>query len=80
MANVALPDLFNEINEGLGYALKPMDSKDNVVGRDKELTDLSIIMRRRETQVALLLAPAGTGKTALVGSWKNKKEASDDYI
>lgn len=80
MANMALPDLFNEINEDLGYALKPMESKDNVVGRENELIDLSIIMRRRETQVALLLAPAGTGKTALVGSWKNKKEASRDYV
>lgn len=80
MANMALPDLFNEINKDLGYALKPMESKDNVVGRENELIDLSIIMRRRETQVALLLAPAGTGKTALVGSWKNKKEASRDYV
>lgn len=80
MANIALPDLFDEINESLGYALKPMESKDNVIGRDKDLTNLSIIMRRRETQVALLLAPAGTGKSALVGAWKNKKEKSDNYM
>ena len=80
MANVGLPELFEEINQGLGGALKPMDSKDNVVGREKDLADLSIIMRRRETQVALLLAPAGTGKTALTGSWMNKQEAKGKYI
>lgn len=80
MANVGLPELFEEINHGLGGALKPMDSKDNVVGREKDLADLSIIMRRRETQVALLLAPAGTGKTALTGSWMNKQEAKGKYI
>lgn len=80
MANVELPELFEEINKGLGYALKPMDSKDNVVGRDKDLSDLSIIMRRRETQVALLLAYAGIGKTALAGSWMNKQEKQGKYL
>ena len=80
MANVELPELFEEINKGLGYALKPMDSKDNVVGRDKDLSDLSIIMRRRETQVALLLAHAGIGKTALAGSWMNKQEKQGKYL
>lgn len=80
MANLALPELFKSINDDLGGSLKPMESKDNVVGRDTELTDLSIIMNRKTTQVALLLAPAGTGKSALAGSWMNQQEEKGNYL
>ena len=70
-----LTQVFDEINEKLGGALRPLKSNSKVAGRDKELKDLNIIMNRRDTPVALLLAPAGAGKTALVGAMINEREA-----
>lgn len=70
-----LKQVFDEINEKLGGALRPLKSNSKVVGRDKELKELNIIMNRRDTPVGLLLAPAGAGKTALVGAMINEREA-----
>lgn len=70
-----LKQVFDEINEKLGGALRPLKSNSKVVGRDKELKELNYIMNRRDTPVALLLAPAGAGKTALVGAMINEREA-----
>ena len=80
MENVALPELFEEINEKLGNALEPMISDDRVVGRERELIRLSIIMERLENQVALLLGPAGAGKSALAAAWKNREEEKSKTI
>lgn len=70
-----LKQVFDEINEKLGGALRPLKSNSKVVGRDKELKELNYIMNRRDTPVGLLLAPAGAGKTALVGAMINEREA-----
>lgn len=69
-----LKQVFDEINEKLGGALRPLKSNSKVVGRDKELKELNYIMNRRDTPVGLLLAPAGAGKTALVGAMINERE------
>ena len=69
-----LKQVFDDINEKLGGALRPLKSNSKVVGRDKELKELNYIMNRRDTPVALLLAPAGAGKTALVGAMINERE------
>lgn len=69
-----LKQVFDETNEKLGGALRPLKSNSKVVGRDKELKELNYIMNRRDTPVALLLAPAGAGKTALVGAMINERE------
>ena len=75
MTNEArLKQVFDDTNEKLGGALRPLKSNSKVIGRDKELKELNYIMNRRDTPVALLLAPAGAGKTALVGAMINQRE------
>ena len=80
MQNVLCPELFEEINKELGYSLKPLKSKDDVDGREEELADLSITMKRRTNRVGLLIGEAGTGKSALAGAWKNEQERNGRYI
>lgn len=67
-------EVFEMVNKELGYAIEVMGRKKGLVGRHDELRELSVIMERRDTPVALLLAPAGAGKTALVGEWSNRRE------
>lgn len=63
-----------EINEFFGHAIRPMRIPDReVVGREDSLKELSLELERPETPVALLIAPAGGGKTSLVETW-NKRE------
>lgn len=69
-----LKQAFDEMNNQLGGALSILDGKSDVVGRDKALEDLDIIMTRRDTPVALLLAEAGVGKSVLAKRYKYELE------
>lgn len=72
--------LFNELNEKLGYSLIELYEPENkVVGRDDVLHKLRIRMNRRRTKVACLVGLPGAGKTAIVETYKklNKEENRD---
>lgn len=78
-----ITNVLNEANEQLGGALSLIEAKDNVVGREREVIDLQMILARRDTPVALLLAEAGVGKTALVSYLRyilEKREGRNHYI
>lgn len=61
-----LDKAFYEINEELGFALRNLVSRKRGVGREQEKRDLAIILNRKDTPVAALIAPAGSGKTQIV--------------
>ncbi|HDE0571444.1 TPA: hypothetical protein PB658_000478 [Staphylococcus aureus] len=61
---------FEEMNKELGYSLTQLyEPKHDVIGRDKELHQLDILMSRPLTPIALLIGLAGAGKTAIVETW-----------
>lgn len=78
-----IENILDEANEQLGGALSLIEAKDNVVGREREVIDLQMVLSRRDTPVALLLAEAGVGKTALVSYLRyilEKREGCNYYI
>lgn len=78
-----IENILDEANEQLGGALSLIEAKDNVVGREREVIDLQMVLARRDTPVALLLAEAGVGKTALVSYLRyilEKREGRNHYI
>lgn len=61
---------FEEMNKELGYSLTHLyEPEHDVIGRDKELHQLDILMSRPLTPIALLIGLAGAGKTAIVETW-----------
>jgi ATP-dependent Clp protease ATP-binding subunit ClpA len=80
IVNKTVDDKFNEVNEKLGGAIKLLSTDDKVIGRNKELLDLGIIIERRETNVPLIIGGAGTGKTALVCTYMNMLEESGESV
>lgn len=60
-------DRLNTVYERLARLSSPLGAPERgVIGRDHEMTQLLSAMRRAELCNALLLAPAGSGKTVLV--------------
>lgn len=58
---------FRRMNDRLGGALGQLrEQPQDIQGRDEEIALLHAVLERPKTPVALLLAQAGTGKTALV--------------
>lgn len=80
IVNKTVNDKFNEVNEKLGGAIKLLDTDDRVIGRNKELLDLGIIVEQREVNVPLIIGGAGTGKTALVCTYMNMLEESGEEV
>lgn len=59
--------LFDEYNASIGNALGILEEQpQDIQGRDKEIKMLYRILERPKTPIALLVGPAGVGKTALV--------------
>src|SRR5699024_5939115 len=75
-------EYFDEMNRELGYALtKLYEPEHNVIGREKELHQLDILMSRPLTPIALLIGLAGAGKTAIVETWlKLQKEKGKKIV
>ncbi|WP_248000447.1 AAA family ATPase [Lactiplantibacillus plantarum] len=72
---------FKKMNKFFGSALTPLNFPDHtVLGRERELHDLSIIMARRSTPVAILLGEAGVGKTDIVESWNEQESKKGKHI
>lgn len=64
---VRVYEKFREYNKSIGYSLDQLGSQpQDIQGRSREISLLHAILERPSTPVALLLAAAGTGKTALV--------------
>lgn len=75
-------EYFDEMNRSLGYSLTQLyEPKHNVIGREKELHQLDILMARPLTPIALLIGLAGAGKTAIVETWlKLQKEKGKKVV
>ena len=59
--------LFDQYNASIGNALGILEEQpQDIQGRDKEIKMLYRILERPKTPIALLIGPAGVGKTALV--------------
>lgn len=59
--------LFDQYNATIGNALGILEEQpQDIQGRDKEIKMLYRILERPKTRIALLVGPAGVGKTALV--------------
>ena len=59
--------LFDQYNATIGNALGILEEQpQDIQGRDKEIKMLYRILERPKTPIALLVGPAGVGKTALV--------------
>ncbi|HDF3191483.1 TPA: ATP-dependent Clp protease ATP-binding subunit [Staphylococcus aureus] len=73
---------FEEMNKELGYSLTQLyEPKHDVIGRDKELHQLDILMSRPLTPIALLIGLAGAGKTAIVETWlKMQKQKNKNVV
>ena len=63
--NLLEPELFGKINAELGDALVPMESQDDVVGREKELKQMTVVLNKKERPVVCLTGGQGAGKSAL---------------
>ena len=60
-------ELFDQYNATIGNALGILEEQpQDIQGRDKEIKMLYRILERPKTPIALLVGPAGVGKTALV--------------
>lgn len=70
--NLSADDYFKRLAKSYGDAIEIMDitEKDEVVGREDKLVELSYILNKPVAPVGMLLAPAGAGKTALMKAWK----------
>lgn len=55
------------------YAMQMGYSKEAVIGREKEMIALDATMQREVMKSILLLAPPGSGKTAIVEQWAQDK-------
>lgn len=59
--------LFDQYNTSIGNALGILEEQpQDIQGRDKEIKMLYRILERPKTPIALIVGPAGVGKTALV--------------
>ena len=59
--------LFDQYNASIGNALGILEEQpQDIQGRDKEIKMIYRILERPKTPIALLVGPAGVGKTALV--------------
>lgn len=59
-----------KIEKEFGQSINILENPQNhIVGRTNELKQLTYIMHRRNTPIALLQGDAGTGKTAIVYEW-----------
>lgn len=65
-------EYFARISHEYGKAIEIMNitSNDEIIGREDKLHELSIVLNKRKSPVALLRALPGVGKTALVKAWK----------
>lgn len=67
-------EFFKELNVRFGLALDYLSTEDNEVkGRERELKNLSYIMRKRKKPNAILTGDAGTGKTEIVKTWAKRQ-------
>ena len=80
MQNILYPELFEKINKEFGYSLKPLKSKNDVKGREEELSTLSVTVKDCTNKIGLLVGGAGMGKSTLVKAWKNEQERNGQYI
>ena len=80
MQNILYPELFEKINKELGYSLKPLKSKNDVKGREEELSTLSVTVKDCTNKIGLLVGGAGMGKSTLVKAWKNEQERNGQYV
>ena len=80
MQNILYPELFEKINKEFGYSLKPLKSKNDVKGREEELSTLSVTVKDCTNKIGLLVGVAGMGKSTLVKAWKNEQERNGQYI
>lgn len=72
-ANPTFMTAFNKYNQSIGEALTILKTqKHDIQGRKKEAEMLSGILERPLTPVAILVGPAGVGKTALVEDFTKK--------
>lgn len=78
--NLLEPELFGKINAELGNALVPMESEDNVIGREKELKQMTVVLNKKERPVVCFTGGQGAGKSALVGSYKNQLEQQGYHV
>lgn len=69
-------DYFKALSDEFGGALEIMDISphEQVVGRENKFKELTYILKKKVSPVAMLLAPAGAGKTALMKAWKLKQD------
>lgn len=64
---------FNKYNQSIGDALTILKTqKHDIQGREDEATMLADILERPLTPVAILIGPAGVGKTALIEDFTKK--------
>lgn len=80
LVNEKVEEKFSEINKRLGNSIKILKTNDRVVGRNKELLNLGIILERLETPVPLVVGEAGTGKTALICTYMNILQDSGEDV
>ena len=73
-SNSKANDFFEQMNKELGNALSTLyEPEHSVIGREKEIKRLNRIMKRPITKIALLIGPAGVGKTAIVETWLKRR-------
>ena len=69
---------FDGYNSTMGNALQRLNSQpQNIVGRDREVAMLYAVLERPKTPVAILVAHAGVGKTALVEEFSKQLNSGD---
>lgn len=74
-------DFFEEIQNEFNHALTLMKPpKHELVGREDELHELSLILSRPETPQVILLGEAGTGKTALASEWAERQRQNGKKV
>lgn len=79
-SNLLAPELFGKINAELGDSLVPLESKDNVIGREDEIKQMRVVLNKKERPVVCLVGGQGTGKSAIAGSYKNRLESQGKHV
>ena len=69
-----LKQVFDETNEKLGCALRPLKSSSKVVGYDEELKALNHVINRRDIPITLIFSPIRSCKTDLLRLMINERE------